>query len=162
MLSTLKKLATMASVIMALTVTIGLSDVVAPAYAASETDSENEEQKEKKKKKKKKYNGHAFFDVFFNESGDPDINAKPGQSAPARGMKTKRTAGRVCCFVPRKGLTLVKSPQCRQLRGRIVPPEKCARLGSKPSEAYFVKVDSETTTEADEPPARGPKSGRRK
>ncbi len=79
---------------------------------------------------------------------------------PQRGFTS---AGRtVCCSVPRKkALALVPLSLCRKAKGKVVPKPKCA-LASKASEAYFVKVDRDTTTQNRRPVQRGPSSVRPK
>ena len=79
------------------------------------------------------------------EATDNASNSHPKRTASPR---IKSARGTACCSLPRKGgLKLLKPLECRKLKGTVVPQSECPQAGAKASDAYFVKVDRETTTQ---------------
>ena len=72
-----------------------------------------------------------------------------GEAGVAGKSRIKRGESMVCCSLPRPGkFAFLKSSDCRAAHGKTVARNKCPQAGAKASDAYFVKVDRETTTEA--------------
>lgn len=72
-----------------------------------------------------------------------------GNAQQAKPRITPGYAGAtVCCYLPRKNLLGILTPvQCKKAKGKVVPLKKCAQAGAKASDAYFVRVDRDTTTQ---------------
>lgn len=124
MFTSLKKGATAAATVLALSLTVSLVQVNAAAARGKAT--------------------------IEPESLDlKNAESTTTSSASSQRRHFKRSARSVCCALPRSGkMALTRPADCKKAKGKILPPKQCPQAGAKASDAYFVRVDRSTTTQS--------------